>query len=150
MRRIFSFVLVLLVFITILPMTVYAEDKSENVVYFEDGSYLTIFIDKEYLRASGSQTGRKTYQYTDSDGDIAWKVVLNGTFTYTGSSAQCISSSVDVTLYISGWYVVSESAGKSGSSATGNVTMGLKMLGVTIKKVPLTMTLTCDANGNLS
>ena len=150
MRRIFSFALVLVVFITMLPMTVYAEDKNENVVYFEDGSYLTIFMDKEYLRASGSQTGRKTYQYTDSDGDIAWKVVLNGTFAYTGSSAQCMSSSVDVTIYISGWYVLSESAGKSGASATGDVTMGLKMLGITIKKVPLTMTLTCDANGNLS
>lgn len=150
MRRIVAFVLSILVLLSMQPLKVCAEECIDNVVYFGDGSYLTIIMNQVDFRSSGTKTASKTYQYTDSDGDIAWKAVLNGTFTYTGSSAQCTSSSVDVTIYNSGWYVVSESAGKSGSSATGEITMGLKKLGITVKKVPLSMTLTCDPNGNLS
>lgn len=150
MKRMLTAVLSIVVLFTMQIMTVHAKETTDNIVYFEDGSYLTIFVNQDNSRASGTKTASKTYQYTDSDGDIAWKAVLTGTFSYTGYSAQCTSSYVDVTIYNSGWYVVSESAGKSGSSATGDITMGLKKLGITVKKVPLSMTLTCDANGNLS
>ena len=150
MRRLFAFALSILVLIYMQPIAAQAKESIGETVYFEDGSSLTVYVEQVNSRASGTKTASKTYQYTDSDGDIAWKAVLTGTFIYTGSSAQCTASSVDVTIYNTGWYVVSKTAGKSGASATGNVTMGLKKLGITVKKMPLTMTLTCDVNGNLS
>ena len=116
----------------------------------DDGSYLTISLLIIQTRASGTKTATKTYQYTDSDGNIAWKAVLKGTFTYTGTNATCTSSACNVSIFDSSWYTISKWAGKSGGAATAELTMGLKLLGVTVKKVPLSMTLICDANGNLS
>lgn len=40
--------------------------------------------------------------------------------------------------------------GKSGNTATADLVMGRKFLGITVQKETLNMTLTCDANGNLS
>ena len=57
---------------------------------------------------------------------------------------------VNVTIYDSSWYTVSKSASKSGNTATGSVIMGDTANGVTVKRVPVSLTLTCDANGNLS
>ena len=34
--------------------------------------------------------------------------------------------------------------------AVGELTMGRKFLGITVEKVPVSMRITCDANGNLS
>ena len=102
------------------------------------------------MRASGSITGNKRYTYYDSDDVSQWRVTLTGKFTYTGSSATCTSSSVDVAIYDSSWYISSKSASKSGNKATGNVKMGDRPVDVTLSIVPVNLTLTCDANGNLS
>ena len=67
-----------------------------------------------------------------------------------GSKATCTSSSIDVTIYDSEWYVIVKSAGKSENIARGSVTIGKKLLGVTVSQHPVSLTLTCDANGNLS
>ena len=101
-------------------------------------------------RSSGTKSGRATYNYYDSNGARGWTAVLNGTFTYTGSSATCTASNCNITIYDSAWYTVSKSASKSGNSATAAVTMGKKLLGVTVTRVPVDLILTCDANGNLS
>lgn len=121
-----------------------------NSVYFEDGSYLTIIVEQVESRAAGTVTGNKTYTYAASDGDVKWKAVLHGTFSYTGSAASCTSSSCDVTIYNSSWYVVSKTASKSGATATADVTVGFKFLGITTEKIPISIRLKCDANGNLS
>ena len=84
------------------------------------------------------------------NGTAQWKATLSGSFTYTGSSATCTSSSVDVTVYDSSWYTISKSSNKSGSKATASVTMGEKLAGVTVTKVPISLAMTCDKNGNLS
>lgn len=46
--------------------------------------------------------------------------------------------------------VVSKRASRNGSVATGEVVMGLTRLGVTVGTVKYSLSLTCDANGNLS
>lgn len=147
MKRVISCLLVVLLIASAVPL---AAAKDNNSVYFDDGSYITIDISVVKSRAAGSVSGSKTYTYHDSDGTSAWKAVLSGTFSYTGSTSTCTASSCNVTIYDSAWYTVSKSASKSGNSATAAVTMGKKLLGVTITKVPVNMVLTCDANGNLS
>lgn len=128
-----------------------AEAESEIVIFcFEDGSYLTEFFTSFSGRASGSKSGNKGVTYYDSDGTAQWRAVLSGTFTYTGASATCTASSINVTIYDTDCYVVSKSATKSGNTATGNATVGEKVLGITVSRVPVTISLKCDANGNLS
>ena len=96
------------------------------------------------------KTGTRVITSKNADGTTDWKAVLSGTFTYNGTTATCTASSVSVTVYADNWYEVSKTAGKSGASATGSVTMGRKILGITIAKETYDMTLTCSPTGTLS
>lgn len=149
MKRIFSILLAAILMVSILPAAGSAAETMETI-YYDDGSYLTIEVIFSPARATWSVTGNKQYTYYNSSSVSQWKAVLTGTFTYTGSSSSCTASSVNVTIYDSSWYVISKSASKSGNKATASVTMGEKADGVTIMRVPVSLALTCDANGNLS
>ena len=148
MKRVLCVAVTLMLVFCILPVSAFASEN-ENI-YFDDGSCIVVETINCGVRASGSVSGGKQYTHYGSDGVTNWKAVLNGSFTYTGSSATCTSSSVDVTIYDSSWYVISKSASKSGNKATGSVTIGEKVLGITTTKVPINLTLQCDPNGNLS
>lgn len=101
-------------------------------------------------RVTGTRTGTKNYDYYSNSDELLWKVSLRGTFSYTGSSANCTAATCNITIYNSTWYEVSKSATKSGATAYGEATLGHKLLGVTIDKKTVNMSLSCDANGNLS
>ena len=148
MKKTISYLLTILLIVSCMNFAASAEET--ELIAFEDGSYFTVSIKEIGTRASGTKTATKTYTYNSSSGTAVWKAVLTGTFTYTGSSALCTASSCDVTIYDNVWYVVSKTATKSANTATANVTMGEKLLGVTVNKKSATINLTCDANGNLS
>lgn len=150
MKRVLCCLLVLTLTLCAFPMYANAAEQESKVVYFDDGSYMTVEVIANGMRASGTVTGNKSSTYYDSDGTVKWKAVLTGSFTYTGSSATCTTASVNTTVYDSSWYTVSKSASKSGNTASASVTMGRKVAGVTVAKASADMTLTCDANGNLS
>lgn len=152
MKRIICVVLsvALLISVVALPCFATGTEESVNITYFEDGSYLVERVVDSQSRVSGTKSGAKEATYYGSSGTAAWKAVLYGTFSYTGSSSTCTASSISVTIYDSSWYTISKSAGKSGNTASGSVTMGYKTLGVTVNEVSKNLSLKCDANGNLS
>ena len=153
MKRIIASILLAVLIIGCLPTNTLAastQTQKENIILFEDGSYITITLTETGNRATNTKTGTKTYSYTDENGDTAWKAVLTGTFTYTGSSATCTASSCNVTIYNSAWYVVSKTATKSGNKALADLTMGRKLLGITVSKKAIALQITCSASGTLS
>lgn len=153
MKKFFSLLLTILLLLTLLPVSSLATAEPENtehIIYFGDGSYITIELTQLDSRASGTKRGSKTYTYRDSDGAEQWRAVLSGTFTYTGSSASCTAVSCSVTITDTDWYEKSKTTNKSGGSALCELTMGRKFLGITIDTETINMRITCDANGNLS
>ncbi len=142
--------IVSILLISTLPVMGNAAESTLEAISFQDGSYMTVEITASGARSAGSVTGNKTYTYYDANNVSQWKAVLTGTFTYTGSSATCTSSNVNVTIYDSDWYVNNKSASKSGNVATASVTVGRIYDGTTMTLVPANLCLTCDANGNLS
>lgn len=150
MKRIICLFVTMILLVTLLPINTSANEMESRIIYFADGSFLEVIMETVELRTSGTISGGKTYQYKNSNGELQWKAVLNGMFTYTGSSATCTSSSCNVTIYNTSWYQVTKTTGKRGATATAELTMGYKVLGITAKKVPISMTLTCDKDGNLS
>lgn len=150
MKRLICSVLVLMLVFSAIPVMVHADQGNKEITYFEDGSYLVSEVTPASTRASGTTSGTKPYTYYSASGRSLWEVTLSGTFRYTGSSATCTDSSVSVSVYDSSWYTASKSARKSGSSATGSASMSMKSAGVTVMTVPVSMSLTCDANGKLS
>lgn len=153
MKRLLSLILLMSMVLTVLPVGVQAttnERNDEDIIYFDDGSYITVELNWTDSRASGTKSGSKTYRYYNGDNVEQWRAVLRGTFTYTGTSATCTAASCDVTISNDAWYVSSKDVNKSGNAAMCELTMGKKALGVTIKRETISMRLTCDANGNLS
>ncbi len=153
MKRTLSITLLVATLLSLLTFHTQAAtvtDVNEDIIYLEDGSYITVELTWTESRASGTKTGTKTYTLKTNAGEELWRAVLRGTFTYTGSSATCTASSCDVTISDSAWYVVSKTASKSGNAAVADLTMGKKFLGITIDKESISMRITCDANGNLS
>lgn len=152
MKCLGRFVAVALI-IALLPMYAFAAQETtdqSNVIYYDDGSYITIDIISIDSRATQTKIGSKVYTYYDSNDNVEWKATLTGTFAYNGYSCTCAVSSYTVDIVDTDWYEISGSTTRSGNSAVLDLTMGRKMLGVTVKKLTIEMTLTCDVSGNLS
>ena len=151
MKRFVAFLVAFVLTISALPLAIGAEkyDGESLVVQFEDGSYITEEITLTQFRVRNAVSGSRVRNFYNSSGSLCWKITLYGVFSYDGSSATCTSSSCDVTLYSSDWYVISKSAGKSGNSATASVTMGELAAGATVSRVPVSLTLKCDGKGNV-
>lgn len=150
MKRIAAILIVVLLMLSVNPVYVQARENSTDTIWFEDGSYITVEINYVQSRASMQTSGTAQYTYYGDNGAACWKAVLRGNFLYTGTSATCTYSACDVTVYDSAWYTVFKNPAMKGNKATCDLTMGRKVLGVTVSKVPITLVLTCDANGNLS
>lgn len=146
MKRFVCLTFVMVLMIALFPVKVSAAEK--EIISLDDG-YIVVDVFSLGMRASGSVTGGKQYTYYDNSNTAQWKAVLTGTFSYTGSSSSCTASSVDVTIYNSAWYVFTKSASKSGNTAKASVTMKRTYDGIPVS-VPVSLTLSCDANGNLS
>lgn len=152
-RRILSIFLLAILLAGVLPFNAYAAEPAqteETVTYFEDGSYLVTTVSENGSRASGTKTGYKNKYYYNDSGELLWQATLSATFTYNGSSATCTAANCSVSINDSSWYVVTKSASRSGNTATAVLTMGKTAMGVTTTKSTYTITLSCDANGNLS
>ncbi|MDY2983051.1 MAG: hypothetical protein SOT00_06725 [Eubacteriales bacterium] len=62
----------------------------------------------------------------------------------------CTASSYTYQIHNSSWSFSSGSASKSGNTATAKGTFARKVLGITVDSKTLTVSLSCDKNGNLS
>lgn len=150
MKRFSCTILIAIVIISLLSVHVNATETSENIFYMDDGSYIIAYTEELGTRASTSKTGKRIFEYYNNNDEMQWKATLTAKYLYTGTTATCTSSQCDVTVYNSDWYVVDKSSGMLGGKATADITMGRKVLGVTVEKKNVSMSLTCDANGNLS
>ena len=124
--------------------------NTEETIYLKNGDYIAVELIVIDSRATSTKTGKKSYIYKNSNGTEEWRATLSGTFAYTGTTATCTASSCTTSVSDSAWSEISKSAGKSGSSATAEVTMGEKILGITINRESISMKLTCSATGSLS
>ncbi|MBQ7597503.1 MAG: hypothetical protein IJU56_02875 [Clostridia bacterium] len=95
-------------------------------------------------------TESKHYSYYDNNSNLDWRASITATFSYNGTSASCTDVSKSTTIYDSAWKCTSSSCSKSGATATGNFTFKRYVLLVPVQTVNKTLTLTCDANGNVS
>lgn len=149
-RRFVSCCLLLAMVVSMLSTGVSAEGNNNQIIHFDDGSYMIIFVEDISPRAVNTRVANKYYTYYDGSDNVEWEAKLNASFTYDGTSATCTSANCTVTIYESRWYEISNTTTRSGNTATTQLTMGEKFLGITISKPQYTITLTCDKDGNLS
>lgn len=150
MKRIYSLLVLLALFLAVLPIPAQASETRSTVVYFEDGSYLVTEITESNNRML-TKVGTKTNTRYDANDVIQWKMTVTGEFLYDGTSVTCTYATGTTTIYNhTNWYMISDSATYGGTAATYLVTFGSRNLGITIGKPSFSLTLYCDENGNLS
>lgn len=148
--RVLSLAIIIVLLIGLIPVSASASTLGDNFVYFDDGSYLKISTGDVSPRATNTRIAYRLYQYFDSSDNLEWEARLDASYTYDGTTSNCTSASCTVTIYDSKWYEISNTTTRSGSTATTQLTMGRKFLGVTVSKPEYTITLTCDKDGNMS
>lgn len=149
MKRLFCALLVVVVVFSTVPTAANAAECEQTIIHFADGGYLVSEVIPVATRAAGEISASKPYTYYDANGRSQWMITLSGVFRYTGSSAVCTDASASVTVYDSSWYTISKTTREDGASAVCAATMGRKGAGAT-STFPVSLRLTCDANGNLS
>ncbi len=121
-----------------------------SITYFDNGDYLIESVPAVTSVQRGYVTGHIDYIYRSSNGVIQWTATLTGSFTYNGSSATCTASSCVTSVQSGNWSETYNHAYTSGNTAQADITMVRKVLFITVQTETAHLTLTCDANGNLS
>lgn len=123
----------------VIQLITYKEKHSEGANYHTDSAKYT-------------KKGRKFATRYNSDGQIVWQYILEGTFSViNGVSANCTDSSYSTDIRISNWSFSDGNATKSGNKATGVGTFKYKRLWIVVTEtVKIDLSITCDVNGNLS
>lgn len=125
--------------------------ENSNIIRFEDGSYITIEIYEDIsTRTTNSKSGIKTITHYNNNDEKLWDATIKGTFSYTGSSATCTVASITYNIYNDSWKITSATATKNSNKAIGDITAKHYALGIPVKTVTKTITLTCSATGTLS
>ena len=125
------------------------------VVYYDDGSYLTVSpaYDVTVTGERGTMStvsSHKDATFTNSDDELEWKYTLYATFSYTsGVSATCTNASYSQTIYKGNWTFSNGNATASGATARGVGHYEEKFLFITIRSVDVDITLVCDKYGNV-
>ena len=113
--------------------------------------FFTDFFEKLLGKQSKVQTASKTKYaaYYDSKGNLLWTVYLSADFTFDGKASECTNVSTSYTIKDSDWRVISSECEKAEGTATGCFTVKQYKLGVPLKEIERTLTLTCDKDGNI-
>ena len=151
MKKIISVVLIFITVFVSIPFSI--AETNPSALSDTTGYYVTelneVFPDGD----SGTRGYRyfvKTLSYYDSNDQKQWDMKLAGAFSFDETSVTCTSASVTYTIYNSNWHFQSKNAWPSGNTANGTLTMAKKFLGITVQTVTKSLTITCDANGNIS
>ena len=149
-------------------------NPKDGIEYFEDGSFLVVGIPEEMESTVSlsfllkllnlmkrlfallfpdrplTVSKTKSAEYFDANGKGLWMISLTADFSYNGKTSACTNARVTYKIYDSDWKNISSSCSKSAATATGTFSMRQYKLGVPLKLIEKTLTLTCDANGKVS
>jgi hypothetical protein len=149
----------LLIFTTLLfchnPNIIYAQSTpvvSYEIEYISEDIYIETFITESINNSTKSTTTvtrSKVSNIKNNNDEILTSFQLTGTFIYDHSTSRCTNVSCTTTIYDDTWKFTSTSATKSGFTANGSYTVKQYLLGNEINSISRTLTISCDAHGNV-
>ena len=127
---------------------------SENIEYFNDGSYIITKVHESLpvLNRDGTYTKAGSNEQTYYDGDtLSWKYTLTGYFTINpGVSCVCYNSTYSTDIYSNYWSFHDPYNYYSANTAYGEGTFKKRILFITISTIDINLSVSCDAYGNIS
>ncbi|MBQ3137701.1 MAG: hypothetical protein IJB74_09510 [Clostridia bacterium] len=107
------------------------------------GKVLALLINQKTV------TETKYLSYYSSDGDLLWTVYLSADFTYNGKKSVCDDVKTFSIIYDSDWTLISREGTKNGSTASAYFKIRQNKLGVPLKTIERTVSISCDKDGNI-
>lgn len=157
MKKLVSFILAVLLVISIVPAAFAAENDtiirevSREVIYLDDGSYI-VAIEYEHenprsSRATGTVTKSKNYIYHDAIGTELYMLKLTASFAFTDQFVRASSASYNYEIYKNLYRFGGGNASYNSNYAFATGTF-YDSLGN--RHRTLSITATCDSNGNVT
>ena len=112
---------------------------------FDDGSYTIIETFSDVIRRSNIGDSKRATHY-DSNGDRCFSYTLYATFSYDGKSSRAETVDYEVDIYQRGWDISSHREWTSGDTAYGRASFTAP----DGDSHPVSLSLTCDEDGNVS
>ena len=125
---------------------------SYEIEYISEDIYIETFIiecENNASKSTTTVTRSKVSNVYNSNDEVLTSFVLTGTFIYDHSTSRCTNVSCTTTIYNDTWKFTSTSATKSGITANGSYTVKQYLLGYEINSISRTLTISCDAHGNV-
>lgn len=100
------------------------EDGRSELPYYTETIISDIYLSPESTffllpqSVDKTTTKTKTTQVKVKDGTVLWSVSITATFTYNGTTSNCISCSHNATSYAKTWSIKSVSSKKNRNTAT--------------------------------
>lgn len=126
---------------------------STEIIPLDDSYYMEVITyDTTTSQISPATTTRtksasKTHNIKNTFNTTLASFTLSANFTYDGSTSKCTSASHSEVIYNSHWSFSSATASWTGNMAIGSYIAKCSSPSQTVSK---TLTITCDANGNIS
>lgn len=152
MKRVYSMCLTALLALSLLAAPALAADQTgEQIIRFEDGSYVVITEENNQMMTLSSKgtditPPGKRYTFYNPLLQKCFSYILFASFTYTGTTSWVKSYDYKVEIYRTGWSLENHFEYVSGGTAYGTATF--REPGGKIRTAELT--LSCDKNGNIS
>lgn len=161
MRKKVAFLMAAVLLISCFAFPVFAEEPVEEIttapqvgdpIYFADGSYIIIEPVTPSLTRGYVMGYEKAARVFDSDNKETCRLTLTAKFLVNDNNTiTCISSLYKTDVYVSGWALEEPASTCSDhgtySVATATATARKRLLGITTKYIPLTVTITGYTNG---
>lgn len=125
---------------------------SYDIEYISEDIYIETFIiecESNISKSTTTVTRSKVSNIKNSNDEVLTSFVLTGTFTYDHSTSRCTNVSCTTTIYNDQWKFTSTSATKSGITANGSYTAKRYILGIEMESLSRTISISCDAHGNV-
>lgn len=127
---------------------------SENIEYFNDGSYIItrIYESLPVLNRDGTYNKTGTTKQVKYDDDtLVWEYTLTGYFTINpGVSCVCYNSTYSTDIYSNYWSFHDPYNYYSANTAYGEGTFKKRILFIIISTIDINLSVSCDAYGNIS
>lgn len=142
-----------LMFILSVSMTAFAvtpqEEKQQQVITYENGDCLIIETAvwneaAPFGVARSSRSSSKTARYQNGAGKEVWTFTLRATFSYNGTTSSVSSCSTSYSIKDRTWSCDDHYAEESGNTA-----YGYGSFSSSVGSKDVTLSLTCDKNGNI-
>lgn len=130
----------------------FTEDIATNVEYeyLPNGDYYKIetnIASNYYTRSTATFSRTKTY--VNASDKPQWYIKVTATFQYNGVTSSCTKVTSDAEAYTSQWKIISHSSSKKGNSGTAKATAKRYMAGIPVETMNGSVTISCDAKGNI-